>query len=84
MTLGLSPKLYPAVVAMLIGLILLAFGQSEAGVGVLLAGSGQLGLGYALPPGEVVSGEVGPGSDAFLEAGVVKRLGSEAADVPYE
>lgn len=52
-TIGLSPKLYPAVLAVLVGLVLTLVGN-DIGVGILLTGISSLGLGVAAPPGDVV------------------------------
>lgn len=52
-TIGLSPKLIPAVIAILVGGILIAVGERDTGLAVLLTGLGGLGLGYRLPPGKV-------------------------------
>lgn len=53
-TIGLSPKLYPAIIAIVTGLVLiLARAEDSLGAAVLLTGVGGLGLGAALPPGRI-------------------------------
>lgn len=61
-TIGLSPKLFPAVLAILVGIVLVIVHERDTGLAVLLTGVGGLGLGYAAPPG-VVSGVVPDGED---------------------
>ena len=61
-TIGLSPKLYPSIIAIVTGVILLVVGKEDAGLAVILTGVGGLGLGAALPPGqvEVPAEDIGP------------------------
>ena len=61
-TIGLSPKLFPAVLAIVVGVVLLVLHERDTGLAVLLTGVGGLGLGYAAPPG-AVSGVVPDGED---------------------
>jgi hypothetical protein len=52
---GLSPKLYPAIIAIVTGLLLIAtMRDDDLGAGILTTGIGALGLGFAIPPGDVV------------------------------
>lgn len=62
-TIGLSPKLYAAVAAIIVGLILIALGEREIGLGMVIAGAGQLGIGYVAPPGLVVTAADGQVED---------------------
>lgn len=64
-TIGLSPKLIPACIACVLGLVLYLIGEHTVGLSVLLTGVGALGLGVWAPPG-VVATEVGPASDDLL------------------
>ena len=50
---NLSPKLFPAVLSILVGAGLVVIGERDTGLAVLLTGVGGLGLGYAAPPGKV-------------------------------
>lgn len=51
---GISPKvLYPVLVNLAIGAALLALGEQELGIGLLLAVATNAGLGYAARPGDV-------------------------------
>jgi uncharacterized membrane protein len=49
----LSPKLFPAVLSILVGGALIVIGEHDTGLAVLLTGVGGLGLSYAAPPGKV-------------------------------
>lgn len=54
-TFGVSPKvLYPLVVNVLLGGVLVALGERELGVGLLLAAATGAGFGYVASPGIVV------------------------------
>jgi hypothetical protein len=74
MTIGLSPKLIPACLAILVGFALILIDQDTTGLSVLLTGIGALGLGYAAPPGAVEAPPVGAGSDANLPAEAVAEI----------
>ena len=52
-TVGLSPKLFPAVIAIIVGAVLMATGDHDTGLAVLLTGVGGLGLGYVAPAAKV-------------------------------
>lgn len=86
---GLSPKLYPTVLGVVIGVGLLALGEHRLGVGVLAAGAMSLVGGYALPAGHVVAeptpglgsphaDAAGEGSDTRLATDVLAHIASES------
>lgn len=54
-TIGLSPKLYPPIIGVAVGAILVfLLADDSIGTGVILTSFASLGLGVALPPGTVV------------------------------
>jgi hypothetical protein len=61
-TIGLSPKLYPAILALIVGVILLALGERETGLAVIGTALASLGLGYVAPPGLIVTA-----ADGYLD-----------------
>ena len=76
MTIGLSPKLYPALIAIAAGLLVAVLVDDTAGLSILGTGIAALGLGYQLPPGEVVPGPA-PASDDKLGGTVLARIEQE-------
>ena len=65
-TIGLSPKLYPAILAIVTGLVLVLLDEKTTGLSILLTGVGALGFGYVAPPGEV-GVDIGPANDDLLD-----------------
>lgn len=78
-TIGLSPKLIPAVLAVLVGFGLLVLGEHDTGLAVLLTGVGALGLGYAAPPGSVTTPQIDGGSDSRLTPDAAAQI-NQATD----
>lgn len=76
MTIGLSPKLYPAIIAIVAGLLVAVLVDKTAGLSILGTGLAALGVGYQLPPGEVVTGPT-PASDDKLAGAVLQRIKQE-------
>lgn len=57
-TIGLSPKLIPSVIGLIVGLVLVIVGERDVGLAIIGTSTGTLGLGYAAPPGVVVAPEL--------------------------
>lgn len=87
----LSPKLYPALLGIGIGAVMIALGQKEAGFGILGTGALALIAGYQLPVGEVVAQPTpgpgdpqsdvvlpGEGSDQRLDPTIVSSIAVES------
>lgn len=81
MTLGLSPKIVPAILTAVAGLVVTIIGALNGddgtlyvGVSLLAGGGASAAAGAALPPGEVLV-EQGPASDDLLD---LERIDEEA------
>lgn len=74
MQIGLSPKLYPAVVLIALGILVALLVDHTTGVTMIGTGTAALGLGYVAPVGEVIPGPVGEGSDARMNAKAAAKL----------
>lgn len=73
-TLGLSPKvLLPVVAQLVIGVVLLAFGNDVEGRTLLLAAAGTFGVGYQAAPG-IIDLNIGAPSDALLGDDIASKL----------
>jgi hypothetical protein len=76
--LGISPKLYPCLLGIGLGAVVIALGQKEAGVGILVTGAGALIAGYHLPVGELNVEVPQEGSDGLLDPDVLSQIVSTA------
>lgn len=90
---GISPKLYPCLLGIAIGGVLIAFGDSAAGLGVLSTGALALIAGYQLPVGQVLADPTpssadpsddlviaGEGSDQRLAPDVLANIAAQSGD----
>lgn len=72
-TIGISPKvLIPAIIALATGFALYLLSDHSTGLAIIIAGLGQLGIGYLAPPGNV---QREPGNDTRLPGPARKRIG---------
>lgn len=74
MQLGLSPKLYPQLVGLAVGLLVAVLVDETVGMSIVGTALAGLGLGYRQPVGDVHVDRHVTGSDARLPARVLERI----------
>lgn len=73
-TLGLSKKLQPVVLGLVVGVVLYLLGEQTTGLAVLLTCVSALGLGAAAPADHVIK-TIGTGSDSRLSSAAKVKIG---------